>query len=115
MRGSRRAVGPATTQTSCNQTSAVAIFAVLALVFGLGASQPQRGWQVSAAEAELCAVAMTLLYFRPTLVRLFMEHAAGLSVITVRSTVDRWVMLSRVRIVLSAAAWLAALRALALR
>ena len=95
-------------------TSGVALLAVLALVLGFRAPAPQRVWQISAAVLELCVVAMTLLYFRPTLVRLFMGHGAGLPVGAVQSTVDRWVLLSRVRIVVSAAAWLAALRALAI-
>jgi hypothetical protein len=93
-------------------TTTVAILAVAALVFGLRAAPPQRTWQTVAALAELCAVAMTLLYFRPTLVRLFMGHGAGLSAAVIESTIRRWVMLSWVRIALSFGAWCAALCAL---
>jgi hypothetical protein len=49
--------------------------ALAALVFGLVAPGPRRAWQICAAAAELAAVAMTLLYFRPTLVRLFLATA----------------------------------------
>jgi hypothetical protein len=95
-------------------TSAVAIFAILSLVFGFWAPSPQRAWRTFAAVAELAAVAMTLLYFRPTLVKLFMGHGAGLSAGDITSTVRRWVMLSRVRIAVSLLAWCAALSALSL-
>jgi hypothetical protein len=95
-------------------TSAVALLAVLALVSGLRTPAPQRAWRTVAAIAELVAVAMTLLYFRPTLVRLFMEHGAGLSAAAIASTVHRWVLWSGARIVISFVAWCAALRALSL-
>ncbi|HJQ52487.1 MAG TPA: hypothetical protein VJ825_01475 [Gemmatimonadaceae bacterium] len=95
-------------------TTAVAFFALLALVFGLYAPAPQRAWRTFAAIAELAVVASTLLYFRPTLVRLFMSHGAGLTPAAAASTVRRWVMWSRVRIAVSFVAWCAALSALAL-
>lgn len=95
-------------------TTTVAILAVAALMFGLRTQPPQRTWQVVAAVVELCAVAMTLLYFRPTLVRLFMGHGAGLSADAIQSTVHLWVRLSLVRIVISLGAWCAALGALAM-
>ena len=95
-------------------TSTVALFAVLALVFGYRTSPTQRAWRSFAAVAELAVVATTLLYFRPTLVRLFMGHGVGLSAASIASTVSRWVMWSNVRIVISFVAWCAALRALAL-
>lgn len=95
-------------------TSAVALFSILALVFGFRTPAPQRGWRTFAALAELGTVAMTLLYFRPTLVRLFMGHGDGLSTDAIGSTVRRWVMWSNVRIVVSLVAWCAALRALSL-
>jgi hypothetical protein len=95
-------------------TSAVAVLALLALVSGGLAPVPRRAWQVCSAVAELAAVAMTLLYFRPTLVNLFLGHGAGLSAATVAFTVGRWIMWNRVRIVISFFAWGAALRALTL-
>jgi hypothetical protein len=95
-----------------HMTSAVALVAILALVFGFRAPAAPRAWRSFAAVAELGAVAMTLLYFRPTLVRLFMGHGAGMSAEVIASTVKRWVMWSNVRIVISLVAWCAALRAL---
>jgi hypothetical protein len=68
-------------------TTAVAFLAVLSLVLGLYAPAAQRAWRTFAAVAELAVVAGTLLYFRPTLVRLFMSHGAGLSPAAVASTV----------------------------
>jgi hypothetical protein len=95
-------------------TSAVAVLAILALVFGLGAPMPERAWRTLAALTELAVVSTTLLYFRPTLVRLFMGHGEGLSSEVIAATVRRWVLLSRIRIIVSFAAWLAALVALRL-
>ena len=95
-------------------TSTVAMLAILAVIGGFFAPAPQRAWQIVAAVLELAAVAMTLLYFRPTLVRLFMGHGAGLSTPVIVSTVQRWVAFSRVRIAISAVAWCMALNALRL-
>ncbi|MGH9409182.1 MAG: DUF1772 domain-containing protein [Vicinamibacterales bacterium] len=95
-------------------TSVVALFAVLALIFGFFMAGPQRAWQIVAAALELAVVGTTLLYFKPTLVRLFMTHGAGLSPAVIQSTVQQWVSLNRLRIVISAVAWCVALRALTL-
>lgn len=95
-------------------TTAVAFFALLALVFGLRAPAAHRAWRTFAAVAELAVVAGTLLYFRPTLIRLFMGHGDGMSPHALTSTVRRWVMWSRVRIAVSFIAWCAALSALAI-
>jgi len=95
-------------------TSGAALLAVLALLLGFWAPSPQRVWQIAAAVLELGVVAMTLLYFRPTLVRLFMGHGAGMSTEAIVATVRRWVMLSNVRIAVSFVAWCVALRALTL-
>ena len=93
--------------------SAVALLALAALVFGLRAPSAERTWQTIGSVAELCVVAATLGYFRPTLIRLFMGHGEGLSDAAVTSTVRRWVVFSRVRIAASFAAWCSALVALA--
>lgn len=95
-------------------TSAVALLVLLALAFGFAAPPAQRVWQIFACVVELVAVAMTLLYFRPTLVRLFMGHGAGLSREAIASMVRTWVMWSRVRIVISLIAWCTSLYALSL-
>ncbi|HJP87366.1 MAG TPA: hypothetical protein VJ852_15340 [Gemmatimonadaceae bacterium] len=95
-------------------TPAVAVFAILALLFGVRGAGPGRTWLTFATVAELAVVASTLFYFRPTLVRLFMGHGAGLSAEAISSIVHRWVMLSRVRVAVSFIAWLAALRAFTL-
>lgn len=95
-------------------TSTVAMIALVVLAFTLIWSGPQRDWQLFASVAELVAVAMTLFYFRPTLVRLFMGHGEGLSADAVKSTVKRWVMWSRVRILITLVAWCAAIEALIL-
>jgi len=95
-------------------TTSVALFAVLALAFGFQAPIPRRTWQTFAAVAELSVVTTTLLYFRPTLVRLFMGHGHGLSAEEITAIVRRWIVRSRVRIAVSFLAWCSALYALAL-
>ena len=95
-------------------TSVVALLALVTLAFSLRTSAPLRTWQIFASVAELAAAAMTLFYFRPTLVRLFMGHGEGLSPEAIRSTVGLWVMWSRVRIAISLVAWCAAIQALVL-
>lgn len=95
-------------------TPAVAGLAVLALIAGLRTAAPQFGWRLFAEVAELCVVASTLLYFRPTLVRLFMGHGAGIAPASLSATVQTWVRWSLVRVGISFVAWCAALRALSL-
>ncbi|HXT04851.1 MAG TPA: DUF1772 domain-containing protein [Casimicrobiaceae bacterium] len=95
-------------------TSVVALLALVTLAFSLRTPPPLRTRQIVASVAELVAVAMTLFYFRPTLVRLFMGHGEGLSPDAIRSTVGLWVMWSRVRIMVSLVAWCAAIQALVL-
>lgn len=95
-------------------TSTVALIAILVLVFTLIWPGPQRTWQLVASVAELVAVAMTLFYFRPTLMRLFMGHGEGLSTDAIKSTVKRWRMWGRVRILITLVAWCAAIEALIL-
>ena len=94
-------------------TPAAGALALAALVFGLRAPRPQRTFQAIAAIMELCVVAATVLYFRPTLVRLFMSHGEGLSRAETLSTVRLWVALGWVRIAVTFAAWCTALAGLA--
>ena len=68
-------------------TSAVALLAIGALVFGLHTATAERLWRTVGAVTELCVIAWTLFYFRPTLIRLFMGHGAGLADADLRSIV----------------------------
>jgi hypothetical protein len=96
-------------------TPAVGLLAVVSLGFGLVAPQPRLTWQVAASAIELCAFTMTMLYFKPTLMRLFLGHGTGMSNAAVVATVRRWIVWNWVRVGLSLVAWGAALRALTLR
>ena len=95
-------------------TSAAGILAAVTLVSAFWMEGARRTWSWVGAVGEIVAFAMTLLYFRPTLVRLFMGHGAGLSPEAIRSTVRRWVLWNRIRVVITLVAWCAALRALTL-
>lgn len=96
-------------------TPAVGLAAAVSLGFGLSAPRPRLTWQVAASAIELCAFAMTMIYFKPTLMRLFLGHGDGLSSAAIAATVRRWIGWNWVRIALSLAAWGAGLRALLLR
>lgn len=95
-------------------TSAALVVAILALVSAYWAPVVVREWLIGAAVIEIIAVAWTLLYFRPTLIRLFMHHGAGMSADRIVADVQRWVMLNNVRTVIVLVAWCAAIRALSL-
>ena len=95
-------------------TSAALILAIVALASAFWAPVVVRGWLIGAAVIEIVAVAWTLLYFRPTLIRLFMHHGEGMSADRIVSDVQRWVMLNNVRMVIVLVALCAALRALSL-
>lgn len=94
-------------------TPAVGVLALAALVTGFRVPQPQRTWRTLAAVLELCVVASTLLYFRPTLIRLFMGHGGGMPREAIVASVRLWVTLGWVRVAVSLGAWLAALAAFA--
>jgi hypothetical protein len=96
-------------------TSAVGALAVVALLTAAWAPAAQRPWRASASMAELAVVVSTLLYFRPTLVRLFTGHGEGVAAEELTRTVHRWVAWSRVRTAVTAVAWLGALYALTVR
>ena len=95
-------------------SSAVGIAAVAALAFGLRTPPPALSWRIVAVVLELCSVAATLLYFRPTLIHLFIGHGAGLSDALIRTTIQRWVALNWIRLAVRFCAWCAALGALAI-
>lgn len=95
-------------------TPAVGLLALATLVTGFRSPEPQPTWRVVACVAELCAFAMTMLYFRPTLERLFMHHGAGLTRDAALATVRHWVRWGWLRVGISVGALCAALVALAL-
>jgi hypothetical protein len=95
-------------------TPAMGLFALLSLGFAFRAPQPRLAWQVAASVLALCAFTMTLAYFKPTAIRLFTSHGAGLSEAALATTVRRWVGWNRVRVGVSVAAMGAGLRALML-
>ena len=93
-------------------TPVVGLLALATLVTGLRWPHPQLGWRIAACVAELAAFAMTMLYFRPTLERLFMGHGAGLPRDAIEATVRHWVRWGWLRVGISVFAWCAALAAL---
>jgi hypothetical protein len=95
-------------------TPAAGLLAIAALVVGWRMPKPAFTWLATAAVAELSALAMTLLYFRPTVVHLFLQHGAGMPPPVLAGIVRRWVAWNWARVGLSLIAWCAALRALTL-
>ena len=95
-------------------TPAAGLLALAVLVFAWRAPASWRWWGLGAAAVELCVVVSTLLYFKPTAIRLFMGHGAGLSHGALVDTVRQWVRWNYVRAAVTFAAWCAALVGLTL-
>ena len=93
-------------------TPAVGSFAAGALLFGwLGGGRRQRKWLLASAVPVLLMIAATYLYFAPALAELLAAGGGALSDNEITAKAERWLMLSRWRAIVYAAAWLAALRA----
>ena len=93
-------------------TPVVGLAALATLAAGLRGRPPGFALVAVACTAELLAFGSTMLYFRPTLIRLFVGHGAGLSPQAIHAAVNRWVHWSWVRVTVSVTAWALALAAL---
>ncbi len=80
------------------------------LVVAWQAREPSRSWWLAAATAILIERIGTFAYFIPTMVRL--RHTTGRSESVIKVTISRWARLNYLRLAMTFAAWLAALRAL---
>jgi hypothetical protein len=55
-------------------------------------------WRIASTVLLLIAVAATLLYFRPTIISLVVEHGGGRPDDEIAAQMRRWVMLNWVRV-----------------
>ncbi|MES2221880.1 MAG: DUF1772 domain-containing protein [Acidobacteriota bacterium] len=95
-------------------TPALGLIALLALLTSFGAPRPQLAWRLAATGLLLLVSVATLVYFRPVLIEMLVNHGAGLTPEALTAEVHRWVALDRVRTIAVAASLGMGIRALLL-
>jgi hypothetical protein len=95
-------------------TPALGLIAVLALLTSFGAPARHLAWRIAATGLLLLVSVATLLYFRPALIELVVNHGAGLTPESLAAEVRRWVVLDWVRTTAVAASLGMGIRALLL-
>jgi hypothetical protein len=79
-------------------TPVLGLVGLAALLTSFGTPRPQRTWRIASTVLLLAAVAATLLYFRPTIIRLVVDHGGGQPDDEVAAQMRRWVVLNWLRI-----------------
>ena len=79
-------------------TPGLGLVALAALLTSFGTPRPNMTWRIASTVLLLIAVAATLLYFRPTIIRLVVEHGGGRPDDEIAAQMRRWVMLNWVRV-----------------
>jgi hypothetical protein len=74
-------------------TPALGLIAVLALLTSFGAPPRHLAWRLAATGLLLLVSVATLLYFRPALIEMVVNHGAGLTPKALTAEVRRWVVL----------------------
>lgn len=97
-----------------NFTPALGLIAVVALVTGFGTSPRHLAWRLAATGLLLVVSVATLVYFRPVLIGMIVNHGAGLTPEALAAEAHRWVALDWVRIIAVAASLAMGIRALLL-
>ncbi len=95
-------------------TPSVAVLALVALLTGLHTPAPHRHWRLLATGLELLVVTSTFAYFVPNVIVLLGPRHAALPPDVLAAKAQQWITLNWVRVMVTTAAWLAALRALSL-
>jgi Domain of unknown function (DUF1772) len=95
-------------------TPALGLIAVLALLTSFGAPPRHLAWRLAATGLLLLVSVATLLYFRPALIEMVVNHGAGLTPKALTAEVRRWVVLDWVRTIAVAASLAMGIRALLL-
>jgi hypothetical protein len=96
-------------------TPALGLFALAALFASFGTSRPYMTWRIASTLLLLLAVAATLLYFRPAIISLVVDHGGARPHDQIAAQMRRWVMLNWVRIAAVAASIGMGVHALLLR
>ena len=79
-------------------TPGLGLVALAALLTSFGTPRPNMTWRIASTVLLLIAVAATLLYFRPTIISLVVEHGGGRPDDEIAAQMRRWVVLNWVRI-----------------
>ena len=78
-------------------TPGVGLVGLAALLTSFGTPRPLMTWRIASTALLLVAVAATLLYFRPTIISLVVDHGGGQPDDVVAAQMRQWVMLNWVR------------------
>jgi hypothetical protein len=95
-------------------TPALGFIALLALATSFGTPPRHLAWRVAASGLLLVVSIATLVYFRPAIVGMVVEHGAGRTPDALAAEAHRWVALNWVRILAVAASLVMGVRALLL-
>jgi hypothetical protein len=95
-------------------TPALGVIALLALVTGFGTPSRHFVWRLAATGLLLIVSIVTLVYFRPTIISMVIDHGAGRTPEALREQASRWVALNWVRVLAVAASLAMGVRALLL-
>lgn len=97
-----------------NFTPALGLTALLALLTSFGAPARHLAWRLAATGLMLLVSVATLVYFRPVLIGMVVNHGAGLTPETLTAEARRWVALDWVRTIAVATSLAMGIRALLL-
>jgi Domain of unknown function (DUF1772) len=95
-------------------TPITGLLALVNCIFALRSSGKYRSWLLLASVPTVIVIAITFIYFVPTLGVIWTSQRNGLSGEEVAAKVHMWVMLNWVRTVIMTIAWLFLLRAFSL-
>lgn len=95
-------------------TPGLGLVGLAALLTSFGTSRTHMAWRVASIVLLLVVIAATLLYFRPTIIGLVVNHGGGQPDDEIAARMQRWVMLNWVRTLAVAVAIGMGIRALLL-
>jgi Domain of unknown function (DUF1772) len=95
-------------------TPGLGLVGLAALLTSFGTPRPHMTWRIASTGLIFVAVAATLLYFRPTIISLVVDHGGGQPDDVIAAQMRRWVMLNWVRATATAVSIGMAVRALLL-
>jgi hypothetical protein len=79
-------------------TPGLGLIGLAALLTSSGTPRPHKTWRIASTVLMLIATTATLLYFRPTIIRLVVDHGGGWPADEIADQMHRWVMLNWVRV-----------------
>jgi len=79
-------------------TPGLGLVALAALSTSFGTRRPHLTWRIASTVLLLIVIVATLLYFRPTIIRLVVDHGGGQPDDEIAAQMRQWVMFNWVRI-----------------